>query len=37
LPNTERIARETVTLPLFPAMNRADVERVCLAIGEVLK
>ena len=36
LPNTERIARETVTLPLFPTMNRADVERVCAAVGEVL-
>ncbi len=36
LPNTERIARETVTLPLFPAMTRADVERVCGAVGEVL-
>lgn len=36
LPNTERIARETVTLPLFPAMTRADVERVCTVIGEVL-
>jgi hypothetical protein len=37
LPNTERIARETVTLPLFPTMTRADVERVCAAVGEVLK
>ncbi len=36
LPNTERIARETVTLPLFPAMSRADVERVCAAVAEVL-
>lgn len=36
LPTTERIARETVTLPLFPAMTRADVERVCDAVGEVL-
>ncbi|MDG4552545.1 MAG: DegT/DnrJ/EryC1/StrS aminotransferase family protein [Candidatus Contendobacter sp.] len=37
LPNTERIARETVTLPLFPAMTRADVERVCAAVSEVLR
>ena len=37
LPNTERIARETVTLPLFPTMTRADVERVCVAVGEVLR
>ncbi|MCB1823814.1 MAG: DegT/DnrJ/EryC1/StrS aminotransferase family protein [Gammaproteobacteria bacterium] len=36
LPNTERIARETVTLPLFPTMTRADVERVCAAVAEVL-
>ncbi|MFO1370953.1 MAG: DegT/DnrJ/EryC1/StrS aminotransferase family protein [Candidatus Competibacteraceae bacterium] len=36
LPNTERIARETVTLPLFPAMGRLDVERVCRVVGEVL-
>ena len=36
LPNTERIARETVTLPLFPTMTRADVERVCVAVDEVL-
>ncbi len=36
LPNTERIARETVTLPLFPTLTRADVERVCAAVGEVL-
>jgi hypothetical protein len=35
LPNTERIARETVTLPLFPTMTRADVERVCAAVNEV--
>ncbi|MCC6134032.1 MAG: DegT/DnrJ/EryC1/StrS aminotransferase family protein [Candidatus Contendobacter sp.] len=36
LPNTERIARETVTLPLFPTMTRADVERVCATVNEVL-
>lgn len=36
LPNTERIARETVTLPLFPTISRADVERVCAAVGEIL-
>jgi dTDP-4-amino-4,6-dideoxygalactose transaminase len=35
-PNAERIARETVTLPLFPAMTEHDVERVCDAAGEVL-
>lgn len=36
LPNTERIARATVTLPLFPTMTRADVEQVCAAVGEAL-
>lgn len=36
LPNTERIARETVTLPLFPTLTCTDVERVCAAVGEVL-
>lgn len=35
-PNAERIGRETVTLPLFPAMEPADVDRVCRAVGEVL-
>jgi len=35
-PNAERIARETVTLPLFPAMTEHDVERVCDAAEEVL-
>ena len=31
-PNAERIGRETVTLPLFPAMSEADVERVCRSL-----
>jgi len=35
-PNTERIARETVTLPLHPGMSVADVDRVCAAVAEVL-
>ena len=35
-PNTERIARETVTLPLFPQMNEADVERVCDAVADIV-
>lgn len=34
-PNTEKIGRETVTLPLFPAMGLADVERVCAAVKDV--
>ncbi|MEP7181728.1 MAG: DegT/DnrJ/EryC1/StrS aminotransferase family protein [Betaproteobacteria bacterium] len=36
LPNTERIARETVTLPLHALMTAADVDRVCAAAAEVL-
>jgi len=35
-PNAERIGRETVTLPLFPAMQLADVERVVGASNEIL-
>ena len=35
-PNAERIARETVTLPLHAGMSVADVDRVCVAVGEVL-
>lgn len=35
-PHTERIARETVTLPLHPAMTSADVDRVCSAVIEVI-
>ncbi len=35
-PHAERIGRETVTLPLFPAMEFADVDRVCQALGEIL-
>lgn len=36
-PNSERIARETVTLPLFPEMTAQDVERVCASLGRVLR
>jgi hypothetical protein len=35
-PNAERIARETLTLPLFTTMAEADVDRVCAALAEVL-
>jgi hypothetical protein len=35
-PVAERIARETVTLPLHPAMTAADVDRVCTAVGEIV-
>ena len=36
-PNAERIGRETVTLPLFPAMETDDVERVVAAVDAVLR
>jgi len=35
-PNAARIGRETVTLPLFPAMADDDVRRVCDALRAVL-
>ncbi|MBS0377313.1 MAG: DegT/DnrJ/EryC1/StrS aminotransferase family protein [Proteobacteria bacterium] len=35
-PNAERVGRETVTLPLFPAMELRDVDRVVHAVNEVL-
>jgi len=35
-PHAERIGRETVTLPLFPAMQLSDVERVVSATNEIL-
>ncbi len=36
-PNAHRIGRETVTLPLFPAMRDADVARVCEALRAELR
>jgi dTDP-4-amino-4,6-dideoxygalactose transaminase len=36
LPHTEHIADTTVTLPLHPSLNVADVDRVCTACAEVL-
>jgi dTDP-4-amino-4,6-dideoxygalactose transaminase len=36
-PNAERIGAGIATLPLFPAMTHADVERVCDAVGRVLR
>ncbi len=36
-PNAERIGRETVTLPLFPAMDLADVERVVAAASAIVR
>jgi dTDP-4-amino-4,6-dideoxygalactose transaminase len=37
LPNTERIADSTVTLPLFPTMSEADVDRVAAACAEIIR
>jgi dTDP-4-amino-4,6-dideoxygalactose transaminase len=36
-PVAARVGRETVTLPLFPAMSDADVARVCAELRQVLK
>jgi dTDP-4-amino-4,6-dideoxygalactose transaminase len=36
LPNTERIADCTVTLPLHVAMTVADVDRVCAACADII-
>jgi len=35
-PHAERIGRETVTLPLFPAMALEDVDRVVQAVTEIV-
>jgi dTDP-4-amino-4,6-dideoxygalactose transaminase len=35
-PNAERIARETVSLPLHPGLAETDVDRVCDEMGELL-
>ena len=36
-PVSERIARETVTLPLYPEMQDGDVERVCAMLAQVVR
>jgi dTDP-4-amino-4,6-dideoxygalactose transaminase len=36
-PVSERIARETVSLPLFPEMRESDVDRVCESMARVLR
>ena len=36
-PVAARVGRETVTLPLFPAMQDEDVARVCEALRDVLR
>jgi dTDP-4-amino-4,6-dideoxygalactose transaminase len=35
-PVAERVCRQIVTLPLFPSMNNADVERVVAAVKSIL-
>ena len=35
-PNAERIAAETVTLPLHPGMNNADVLGVCTTMSDII-
>jgi dTDP-4-amino-4,6-dideoxygalactose transaminase len=35
-PNAEAVGRETVTLPLFPAMEVSDVDRVVAAVNEII-
>ncbi|HSN20396.1 MAG TPA: DegT/DnrJ/EryC1/StrS aminotransferase family protein [Usitatibacter sp.] len=36
-PVSERIARETATLPLYPEMRESDVERVCETLARVMR
>lgn len=37
LPHAERVGRSILTLPLFPAMTEADVERVCTCLAETCR
>ncbi|OYY60610.1 MAG: aminotransferase DegT [Burkholderiales bacterium 28-67-8] len=37
LPHAERIGRGILTLPLFPAMSRDDVERVCRSLANACR
>jgi len=37
VPVSERIGRETVTLPLFPEMTPGDVDRVCEAARRIVR
>jgi dTDP-4-amino-4,6-dideoxygalactose transaminase len=36
-PHAERIGRGTITLPLYPAMTEADVDRVCASTSNILR
>jgi dTDP-4-amino-4,6-dideoxygalactose transaminase len=33
LPHAERVGRSILTLPMFPAMQDSDVERVCASLA----
>ena len=35
-PQAERVGRQTITLPLFPAMADADLLRVCATLADIL-
>ena len=35
-PHAERVGRNILTLPLFPAMSNEDVDRVCQELREML-
>jgi dTDP-4-amino-4,6-dideoxygalactose transaminase len=35
-PESERAAKEVLTLPLYPALAEAQVERVCRALATAL-
>jgi dTDP-4-amino-4,6-dideoxygalactose transaminase len=34
-PNSERFAAETMSLPLFPELTQAQIERVCATLGGI--
>jgi dTDP-4-amino-4,6-dideoxygalactose transaminase len=36
-PIAERVCRQIITLPLFPSMTQADIERVVTAVRSVLQ
>lgn len=36
-PHAERVGASILTLPLFPAMAEADVDRVCAAVRDILR
>jgi dTDP-4-amino-4,6-dideoxygalactose transaminase len=36
LPASERLAREILTLPLFPELEDAAVDRVCAVLGDAI-